>query len=584
MRRLPYFIFTAIFLVLTLLTGWSKSVKYAAGDERKADYMFLEAMREKALGNNDAAYELLNRARQLSPGDVEIGSELANFLLALSAGDSATVMDAVSMIRDYYSAHPDDYYEALRYGLLNENIGRKDEALKVWSDLHNRYPEKLELTYKYADFLSSLGDTLNRHKAIAIYDSIEVIDGRSIPVSSKKIQIYYALNDTQSIINEARNLVKAFPQSVDNNVFLADIFQMMNNNDSALAYYNRACEIDPSSGVAYYSRASFYDAIGDSAGFDREVFNALVHDDLEVNTKLAIMRSYIEKIYTDSAEQPRIDNLFDVLIEQHPHERDIHDLYARYLIVKKDYDQAAEQTELTLDLDPSDEQGWEMLSSLYFQVENYQKAGEAIDRSIRYFPKNPMSYFRKSVVDSHFENYNDAFEDLNKALEYTDSTDLETMSLIYSAFGDVSYASDQKDQAFEYYNKALAYNPLNYSAMNNCAYFLACEGRDLNRALQMIEKCIEVEPSSTNLDTYAWVLFKLKEYVKAKEVIDSALSTDEEVDEADPSKELLEHAGDIYFMAGYPDEAVEFWQEALALDEDNELLQRKVKNKTYFYK
>ena len=49
------------------------------------------------------------------------------------------------------------------------------------------------------------------------------------------------------------------------------------------------------------------------------------------------------------------------------------------------------------------------------------------------------------------------------------------------------------------------------------------------------------------------------------------------------ASEVLEHAGDIYFMSGFPQQAVEFWQRALRLDPGNELLQRKVSNKTYFY-
>ncbi|MDE5954551.1 MAG: tetratricopeptide repeat protein [Duncaniella sp.] len=47
---------------------------------------------------------------------------------------------------------------------------------------------------------------------------------------------------------------------------------------------------------------------------------------------------------------------------------------------------------------------------------------------------------------------------------------------------------------------------------------------------------------------------------------------------------MLAHAGDIHFMDGDPDGALEFWKEALKLAPDNELLERKVKHKTYFFK
>ena len=47
---------------------------------------------------------------------------------------------------------------------------------------------------------------------------------------------------------------------------------------------------------------------------------------------------------------------------------------------------------------------------------------------------------------------------------------------------------------------------------------------------------------------------------------------------------MYEHAGDIYYMSGSPDEAVDFWKKALELDPGNDLLARKVKHRAYLYK
>lgn len=580
MKHLPYFLLILL-LALAATSGVSKTKPSdVESDRRKADYIFLEALRVKAQGyGKDATYELLSRAAQLNPDDVEIGMELASYLLQLSQGDSAMVADATEKIRRYYYAYPADYYEALSYGLLNENLGDRDEALKVWHDLHTRYPEKIELTYKYADYLSQGGDSLDRARAIEIYDSIEVIDGRSIPVSTRKIQIYYQDSDTQAIVSEIHKLLDSAPNSVDYNVFAGEIFAAINVNDSAIKYFNRACELDPSNGIANYSRAQFYNATGDSAAYDREVFQALAHDNLDIDTKLAILRSYIEKMYSDSLAQPRIDNLFEVLIDLHPHERDIHDMYARYLIVKKDYVQAAEQEELSLDLDPSDEEGWLMLSSLYFQVEDLDKAEESMKRAIKFFPENPELYLRIGSVRQQKEDYDEALNYYEKSKELADSTDLEFTASIYGSIADVLHKQDKTDEAVTLYETALKYSPDNYVLMNNYAYLLACVGIELDKALNLVMRSLEGNPdTATTMDTYAWVLFKLKDYAKAREVIDEVLPT------VDDSAEVFEHAGDIYFMDGHPDEAVEFWEKALKLEPDNELLKRKVKNKTYFYK
>ncbi len=53
--------------------------------------------------------------------------------------------------------------------------------------------------------------------------------------------------------------------------------------------------------------------------------------------------------------------------------------------------------------------------------------------------------------------------------------------------------------------------------------------------------------------------------------------------ENEPSTEIYDHAGDIYFMSGDHTEAVEFWKEALKLDPENEAIKKKVTHRTYFF-
>ncbi|MDE5649887.1 MAG: tetratricopeptide repeat protein, partial [Duncaniella sp.] len=564
-----------------VLAAMSKSQSGpTAEDVRKADYIYLEALRAKSQGNGDAAFDLLTRAHELNPSDYEIGEELANYILSVSQGDSTAVAKALELMRDYYDSAPDDYYAGVKYALLNEQLADRDEALRVWGNLHGYYPNRDEITFRYAQVLGQGGDDAERSHAIAIYDSLEQMTGKSIELSTKKIQLYYTRNDTASIIGEVDALRTSAPNDVNFLVFSGDIYSMFKYNDKAKEFYDQACVIDPSSGLAYYSRAQFYNSLGDSAAFDREVFQALKQDNLDVDTKLMILRSYIQEMYNDSVQQPRIRQLFDVLIEQHPHERDLHDMYARYLIIAKDYKEAAAQEQLSLDLDPADEEGWEMLTSLYLQNEDLGKAEEAAVRSLRYYPENARQYLVLGSIYSQNGERDKAVAEYDKALGITDPSDVEMLSNIYGAIGDNFYAGEQPDSAFVYYKKAIAYNPANYLALNNSAYYLACEGRDLDEALRMIETVMAAEPDNpTSMDTYAWVLFKRKDYAKAREVIDRTMELSEE-----ESADILEHAGDIYFMDGEPDEAVEFWKKALVLAPDNELLGRKVKHKTYFFK
>lgn len=560
------------------------SVSPSAADVAKADYIYLEALRAKSQGDLDAAFYLLQRAHELNPADKETGLELSNYLISLGSDPSDTtgLKEGVALLRDYWDNNPFDYFTGVKYGLLAQRLLDRGEAVRVWGTLHDIYPEKTEISFQLADVLSKAGTQADRTRALAIYDSIEAIDGANPTLSGNKIQLFFNEKDTASILAETERLCKAQPSNADFAVFAGRVYAMFGQGDDALREFDRACELDPSNGMAYYSKAEYFNSIGDSTGFDREVFNALRQVSLDVDTKLSILNGYIRQMYADTLQQPRIRELFDTLIMSHPLEADIHESYARYLIVVQDYAGAAEQEEQNLGLHPDNLEGWEMLSSLYLQNEEFDRAEDAIIRSLHYFPDNARQHTVLAALYSQRKENDRCMSELDKAIELTDPADVEALSRIYTTMGDNYFQQDKPDSSYVCYRKAIAYNPVNTLALNNCAYHLAVEGMDLDDALRMIETVMKSENDNpTSLDTYAWVLFKRKDYARAREVIDRTLSL---IPESEMSSDVLEHAGDIYFMDGEPDAALDFWKQALKLDPTSEMLKRKVKHKTYYYK
>ena len=92
----------------------------------------------------------------------------------------------------------------------------------------------------------------------------------------------------------------------------------------------------------------------------------------------------------------------------------------------------------------------------------------------------------------------------------------------------------------------------------------------------MAALAVKYEPDNANfIDTYAWVYFAMKDYSKALLYIKDAVEKGED-------EHFYEHYGDILWFNDEPEAAVEKWSKALEMDSDNELLQRKVKDKTYY--
>ena len=101
-------------------------------------------------------------------------------------------------------------------------------------------------------------------------------------------------------------------------------------------------------------------------------------------------------------------------------------------------------------------------------------------------------------------------------------------------------------EAYAAYDSALVYKENNIGALNNYAYYLSVERKNLDKAEEMSYRTVKAEPTNgTYLDTYAWILFEKGKYVEAKIYIDQAMQND-----GSKSSVVVEHCGDIYYMNG----------------------------------
>lgn len=552
-----------------------------ASKERKIDYLYLEATSQNALENLGTANALYRRILEIDSNDVYAGVQLGNYIIQ-TATSKESFENGLEKLRKYYAVHPEDKSTSMYLGNIFLRNGLTNDAIDVWSYLDSIYPNDKDIKYYYATTLISTLDTVSVKKAFEIFESLEPEYGK-VWLSVNKIRAYMSMNDTTYALAETRKLSQ-YPE-IDANtlVTVANIYRAMEYNDSALATYQRACQADSTNGLAYYSLASFYLAQGDSISFDRETFNALSTQNLDVEIKEELLRNYIASIYDNLEYQDKILRMFDKLIELHPHEANIHFLYSQYLAYIEEYIRAAEQISYAIDMEPGNEQWTYQLISFYLSARELDKSLEVTESALKNFPDNTSIAYLAVIVYLQLDKYDEALKIGTEAVEKnvnSPTSDPKITSSLYTSIADIYMQLNDMDSLSKYYEQALTYNPENLLALNNYAYAIACNDGDLEKAEKMSAITVQKEPQNpTSLDTYAWIFFKKKEYNLAKEYIDKAIML-----ETEESAEIFHHAGDIYFMFGEPEEAVSFWKRALELDSENELLKKKVKHETYFYK
>lgn len=200
-------------------------------------------------------------------------------------------------------------------------------------------------------------------------------------------------------------------------------------------------------------------------------------------------------------------------------------------------------------------------------------------KAVEYVPEEPSLYYYLALAQSINEHYDDALVSAKQVIAYrNENTKNQFMSDAYYLLAEIYHKKGMMQEVYEAYDSCLVYEPDRISCLNNYAYFLSLDKKDLKKAERMSYKTIAKEPdNSMYLDTYAWILYQQKRYEEAKIYIEQALHCDtDSVSNGDG--EFFAHAGDIYLALGMKKEAVEMWERALNYDvEDKATIRKKIK-------
>lgn len=625
------------FLVFVGVASGAKAPRNSDADRAKAAYIFMEAASRVADNEYGTAYHLLRRASELAPEDVEIAAELGKIIVFTGLADSAEFEKGYSAIKQAFFNDPSDVQNGYALIKVAQNLNRTADAKAAYAALMEAHPGNADFALNYAgyrtmDFLQ--GDSSGPLEAAAIYDRLESGTGITDMLTLHRLHSLSVTADTAEMIRQIERFNASAPLDPRVNFLTGSMYDIIHIPDSAIVYYTAACLLDSTYGPAYLAKAEHYLAVGDSLRYDQEVIHALESPSLEFEAKYEILSNYARSMYAQTDRRATFTDLFRRMLDIHPGEASLHYLYGSYLGTIDSISAASEQFGYAMDLDPDEE------LFTRFRLQAAVEAGDtaaavaaarsAIPRFANvYYPISGASLLQMSGRPREAA-------DLLRSYDIDRAENDYQKSLFEQTLGDVLWAAEEKDSAYAAYDRALVYNPDNAGVLNNIAYFMAVDGVNLDKAEKYVTRALHFDPNNpTYIDTYAWVLFKQKDYQAARRQIDKALDVyksyadsvasdtinadslfaqvaddelvemmtgeigQEEINhenaevkevvdavEAEietPSSEIYDHAGDIYFMNGEPDIALQFWKEALLLEPDNEKIKKKVKNKAYFF-
>lgn len=175
------------------------------------------------------------------------------------------------------------------------------------------------------------------------------------------------------------------------------------------------------------------------------------------------------------------------------------------------------------------------IGSHYALNKNYTRSNEILIEESKNFPDNSDFPLILSQNYQELGKKDSAKYYTQKALDISpnNSEIMAQLAYFYENDGEFNISDSL-------YSKSIELNPNNIVSLNNYSYSLATRNIRLDDCIKMIEKVISIDSSrATFLDTYAFILYKHKEYEKALIYIKKAIEKDS------TNAEVYEHLGDI---------------------------------------
>ena len=542
----------------------SRANELSAADQRKFDYFFYEGLNLKTAGKFDAAFDAFNHCLAIDSTASPVLYELSSFYIQLNRPEKA-----VDMLKRAVANSADNFTYRMALATISRNLGMYGEAAEEYEKLVKSYPGKPELNYYLAEALTQEGEI---GKAIDAYNALESSIGMNEALSMQKYKLYNSLEQSDAAFKEIENLAAKYPMEARYQIILGDLHLEKNDTIKARAYYQKAHEIDPSNPYYIVSMANYYEATGNKEAAETQIRNALVNEKLDVDTKVGILSRYILKLQQTQKDTDSSNALFQTLLEQHPEDTELKQMYGSLLLSQGKTDEARFQFQLITEMEPENAAAWQQLLNMALKAEDIDEVVRICTKCQELFPDAPEYYFYLGIAYYQQEKYQEALNTYYAGIDIIPAENARLKSDFYGQIGDIYYQMKQMDQTYKSYDEALKYNENNIVVLNNYAYFLSLDKKDLKKAERMSAQCIKLEPdNATYLDTYAWIFFVQGSYTLAKIYIESALEKDKT-----KSPELVDHYGDILYMTGEKDKAVEQWKKAREMGKESEVLDRKI--------
>lgn len=488
-------------------------------------------------------------------------------LVSLGRNNAA---DAETFLKKASELDPDNFWYRYRLARLYRATSRAELTVNMYEKLLEDFPKKSELYFDLVDLYAAQGETA---KALETLKEIETVFGMTESIAVFRFNLLQKEGKLKEAIAslEEYNGEYSSPYVLTT---LADYQMSMYNDSTALAYYNEALDIAPDYVPAILGKAETLRMTRKYEDYFVELDKFISVEENPAAGKSDYLMAIVQR--TDPKFLNSFRNSMDQIIEKvhamHPVDSSVLRLAGIYYWSTDRKDKSKDYFRLNAENNPESLTASADFVEFLMYAEQWEDLSREGRKAFDRFPQETAFLEMASVGDFNREDYDSVLQLCDKVLETAPQDSSKTLRA-WSTIGDIWHRKGDAKKAYKAYDKALKINPNYIYVLNNYAYYLSMEGKNLKKAYEMSKKTIEAEPdNSTYLDTFGWILYLQGKALEAKPFFKHAMLYG-----GKDSAVILDHYAEVLYELKEYDLAFVYWDLALQKkDEDLPDLQKKV--------
>ncbi|MEM0995223.1 MAG: tetratricopeptide repeat protein, partial [Bacteroidota bacterium] len=503
-----------ICLLVTYMTYAQTPVRVPVA-EVKQEEVFIDAQREKLLGNYEKSEALFRSILEDNANEAPVYFSFAQVLSQLEKDD-----EAVKMAEKAVELDKDNLWYKIYLTEIYEKTGNDLKAAAIYEALVKANPNEEEYYNSWAFYLIRAQKI---EDAIAVYNAYEKRIGITESLVRKKHTLYLGMGDMKKAGKELEQLAAAFPTNLEYQHLLAAFYDNFGQKDKAQVVYKKILKANPDDASALMALQGNAASKSEDAYADlKRIFEK---PNIKIDAKIKELLPLIQDAVAtnDPAQLNATLMLAETLVRTHPEEAKANAAYGDLLYHSNKLNEARTAYEKTLTLDESVYSVWEQLMYIHLRQNNYEALEAVSEEAIDIFPNQARVYLMNGLALNQLEEYDDAIDIFQEA-SFMVGADQQLKLDLLTQMGMTYENMQQTENADKSFTQALEIAPNSVALLNTYSYALAERGEQLAKAEAMIQKATKAQPNQAYLEhTYAWVLHQQQKFKAAKKWIESAL-------------------------------------------------------------